>query len=181
MTEAVADTGTKAPAPVTIRAYRPTDHGACRALWAQLTERDRELYQDPTIGGADPGAGFEEHLTRLDLTGMWVAEDPRGNVVGMIGLLIDGRAGEIGPIVVAEAQRGRGIGRAMLSFVAAQARRRELRRLTITPPTRNVDAIGCFHAAGYRSLTSVTLTLDVRDGAPSGGDGLDLHGLRFSY
>lgn len=181
MTEAVADTGTRAPAPVTIRAYRPTDHGACRTLWAQLVERDRELYHDPTLGGADAGAGFEEHLTRLDLTGMWVAEDRRGAVLGMVGLLIDGRAGQLAPVVVAEGHRGRGIGRAMLEFVAAEARRRELSRLTISPPTGNVEAIGCFHAVGYDSLSRVTLTLDIRDRGRSSGETLDLHGLRFSY
>jgi ribosomal protein S18 acetylase RimI-like enzyme len=181
MTEAVADTGTRAPAPVTIRAYRPTDHGACRALWAQLVERDRDLYHDPTLGGSDAGAGFEEHLTRLDLTGMWVAEDRTGAVLGMVGLLIDGRAGQLSPVVVAEGHRRRGIGRAMLDFVAAEARRRDLRRLRITPPTGNVEAIGCFHAAGYDNLSNVTLTLDVGARARTGGGEMDLHGLRFSY
>jgi ribosomal protein S18 acetylase RimI-like enzyme len=180
MTEAVPDTGTTAPAPVTIRAYRPPDHGVCRALWAQLVEGERELYDDPRRGGADPGAGFEEHLTRLDLSGMWVAE-AEGRVVGMVGLVIDGRAGRVEPIVVDAAHRHRGIGRALLESVADQARRRELRRLTITPPARNTAAIGCFHAAGYRELTSVTLALDTRTGGPGGGAGIDLHGLRFSY
>ncbi|WP_246278593.1 GNAT family N-acetyltransferase [Phytohabitans rumicis] len=44
-----------------------------------------------------------------------------------------GRAGEIEPVVVTEARRGQGIGRALLEHVAAEARRRGLTYLTISP------------------------------------------------
>jgi hypothetical protein len=45
---------------VPIREYRPEDLHACRDLYAQLVEHHREIYDDPTIGGEDPGAGFHE-------------------------------------------------------------------------------------------------------------------------
>src|SRR5215211_4737994 len=138
-----------------IRAYRPLDHSACRGLWAELTMHHRELYDDPTFGGADPGAAFEEYLTRLDLSGIWVADHPEDGVVGMVGLLLKGRAGEVEPVVVAEHRRGQGIGRALLDQVAAEARRRGMAHLTVTPASRNEPAVRCLYRAGYDVLSNV--------------------------
>jgi GNAT superfamily N-acetyltransferase len=169
-------------ASVTIRSYRPTDHRDCRQLWAELTEEHRALYDDdPTPDGVDPGAAFEEYLTRLDLSGMWVADDVGVGVVGLVGLILDGGGGEVEPVVVTAPRRGEGIGRALLAHVADQARRRGLRRLTISPTSRNVDAIRCLHAAGYNALTSVTLAIDLSGREPGWRDGIDLHELRFQY
>jgi GNAT superfamily N-acetyltransferase len=170
-------------AAVTIRAYRPTDHRDCRRLWAELAREHRELYDDPDAATSedDLGAGFEEYLTRLDLSGMWVAEDPTDGVVGFVGLLLAGAAGEVEPVVVTTSRRGQGIGRALLAYVADQARRRGLKQLTISPASRNIDAIRCLHAAGYDALARVTLAIDLSDGGPDWRDGLDVHDLRFRY
>src|SRR5258705_5337263 len=92
---------------LTIRAYRPTDDRECRQLWAELTRADAGLYG--ATAEDDSGAAFEEYLTRLDLSGMWVASDVGGGAVGMVGLLLDGRGGEVEPLVVAPARRGRGL------------------------------------------------------------------------
>ncbi|GAA2368873.1 GNAT family N-acetyltransferase [Dactylosporangium salmoneum] len=169
------------PAPqvsaLTIRAYRPTDHRECRLLWAELTAADAGLYGTTTED--DSGAAFEEYLTRLDLSGMWVASDAGGAVVGMVGLLLDGRGGQVEPLVVASARRGEGIGRALLSHVADQARRRGLGQLSISPSARNLDAIRCLHAAGYDALARVTLAIDLGRKASVWEDGIDLHDLRF--
>ncbi len=182
MTEAAPHTAAQLAEPVTIRPYRPLDHGACRDLWAGLVRTKRDLYDDPTIGGPDPGAGFEEYLTRLDLAGIWVAEHRDDGVVGLIGLVLGGhRAGEVEPLVIAEPRRGRGIGRAMLQHVAAEAQRRGLTQVSISPDSRNVDAIHCLHAAGYDVLSSITLTMDLAPRGHTWQDGLDVHGLRFSY
>jgi GNAT superfamily N-acetyltransferase len=164
-----------------VRPYRPTDHGACRQLWAELTEHHRELYDDPTLGGADPGAAFEEYLTRIDLSGVWVADHAEDGVVGLVGLLLKGRAGEVEPVVVGAAHRGEGIGKTLLTHVADQARRRGLKYLTITPVSRNLSAIQCLHAAGYDVLSGVELTLDLARRNHQWRDGLELHDLRFSY
>lgn len=171
---------------VSIRPYRPTDHSACRALWAEHVETQRDLYDDPGLGGADPGAGFEEYLTRLDLSGMWVAEHTEDGVVGLIGLILSGRAGHVDPVVVTQRHRGRGIGTALLGHVAHQARRRALRQLSVTPASRNVVAIRTLHSAGFNTLAAVRLTLDVSGAADadetkrSESDVLDLHGLTFN-
>src|SRR6266545_4074558 len=179
----MADTVPGTEVAVTIRSYRPTDHPTCRALWAELTQQQRRLYNDPSIGGEDPGAAFEEYLTRLDLSGMWVADHAEDGVVGFVGLILAERSGEgeVEPVVVTEAHRHRGIGRALLSKVGDEARRRQLKDLTITPASRNIDAIRCLHSVGYTALSSVTLTLDLDGRGPKWQDGVDLHGLRFSY
>lgn len=165
---------------VSIRAYRPTDHSVCRALWAELTQVQRDLYDDPDRGGADPGVGFEEYLTRLDLSGMWVAEHSEDGVVGFVGLTLNGRAGEVYPVVVTQRHRSQGIGTALLAHVADQARNRALRELVVIPESRNVAAIRCLHAAGYDMLAAVRLTLNLA-GIRRETDEMDVHNLRFRY
>lgn len=181
MTQAATTTASGRTAPATIRPYRPVDHRACRDLWAELTEYHRHLYDDPTRGGADPGAGFEEYLTRLDLTGMWVADHPEDGVVGMVGLLLKGRAGEVEPVVVTQRRRSQGIGTALLAHLAREAGKRGMAALTVSPMSRNEVAIRCLNRAGFSVLSSVTLTLDLDARGHEWQDGLDLHGERFSY
>ncbi|MGI5179758.1 N-acetyltransferase family protein [Dactylosporangium sp. CA-152071] len=165
----------------TIRAYRPTDHRECRQLWAELTEEHQHLYPAAPPVSGDPGAAFEEYLTRLDLSGMWVAEILGVGVVGMVGLILDGRGGQVEPLVVASSRRGAGIGRALLSHVADQAKRRGLGQLSISPAARNVDAIRCLQAAGYDALARVTLAIDLHSDGHDWHDGIDLHAQRFRF
>jgi GNAT superfamily N-acetyltransferase len=182
MHEYMADSATRTvPATETrVRPYRPLDHRACRALWAELVGDARRLYRDAAPGGTDAGAGFEHYLARLEVSGMWVADHPEAGVVGFVGLLIRGRGGHVDPIVVSERFRGAGIGRALLDRIAAEARRRNLLELSIAPSTRNVEAIRTFHAAGYDVLATLTLTLDLT-GQDRWQDGIALHDLPFRY
>ena len=46
-------------AAISIRAYEARDLGACRDLWRELTQRNRDIYDDQAIGGDDPGSYFE--------------------------------------------------------------------------------------------------------------------------
>ncbi|MCW6007973.1 GNAT family N-acetyltransferase [Micromonospora sp. CPCC 205371] len=162
-----------------MRSYRPNDHSAGRRLWVELAAQHRQLYDDPGFGGADPGAAFEEYLTRLDLSGVWVADHPEDGVVGLVGLIMKGRSGEVEPVVVTESRRGQGIGRALLDHVAGEGRKRGLTSLTISPESRNVDAIRSLHAAGFDVLSALELTLDLGRREPERRDGLDIHQLRF--
>jgi GNAT superfamily N-acetyltransferase len=142
-------------------------------------EMRQDLYDEPS-DGTDPGAGFEDYLTRLDLSGMWVAEHPEDGVIGLIGLTLAGRSGEVYPVVVTQRHRSQGVGTALLSHVAEQARRRSLRQLAVVPDSRNVAAIKCLHSAGYDLMAAVRLTLDL-SGATKNTEEMDVHGLRFRY
>ncbi len=164
---------------VSIRPYRPSDHSVCRTLWAEFAEMRRDLYDEPSNGG-DPGAGFEDYLTRLDLSGMWVAEHPEDGVIGLIGLILAGRTGEVNPVVVTQRHRTKGVGTALLQHVAEQARKRALRQLAVVPDSRNVAAIKTLHGAGFDLLAALRLTMDLT-GTVKETDEIDLHDLRFRY
>ncbi|HEY7224882.1 MAG TPA: GNAT family N-acetyltransferase [Micromonosporaceae bacterium] len=170
----------QSPPGITVRPYRPADHNACRRLWAELVEHRGELY-GRADGADDGGVGFEEYLTRLDLSGIWVAHSDRDGVVGFVGLRLDGRAGAVDPVVVTRDQRGRGIGRALLTTVAAEARRRGLSLLTISPSARDHAALRSLRAAGFGSVSSVTLAYALTRSGRSGGheEPLELYDLRF--
>ena len=58
---------------IEIREYRPTDLSAGRDLWRQLTQRHRDIYDDQSIGGDDPGLQFDDYLATDELAGPWVA------------------------------------------------------------------------------------------------------------
>jgi len=72
------------------------------------------------------------------------------------------------------------VGRKLLRHVAGEAQKRSLTALTISPSSRNVDAIRSLHAAGYDVVSSIQLTLDL-DRTPHEWqrDGLELHELQF--
>ena len=92
------------------------------------------------------------------------------------------RAGEVEPVVVAEGMRGRGIGRALLGKVVEEARQRGLRRLTVSPPVRDVHALRSLHTAGFDKVATVTLAYDLGSSAGRSASGeakLDLHHLQF--
>jgi len=163
--------------PVTVRSYRPSDHAAGRRLWAELTQQHQQMYG---AGVDDSGAGFEDYLTRLDLGGLWVADHADDGVIGMVGLVIRGRAGEVEPVVVTFSHRHKGVGRRLLRHVAAEAKKRNMLSLTISPESRNIDAIRSLHAAGYDVVSSIELTMDLdRAGPEWQHDGLELHELQF--
>jgi len=169
----------RGPAGVTIRPYRPLDHNSCRRLWGEFIEHRNALYGHTEAG--DPEAGYEEYLTQLNLSGLWVAERSDQGIVGFVGLKLDGRAGVVDPVVVTAQLRGRGIGRALLTRVADEARRRGLTQLTISPAARDQAALRSLHTAGFGTVASVTLSYALRGSAPSSPQdaSLDLYDLHF--
>jgi N-acetylglutamate synthase-like GNAT family acetyltransferase len=166
---------------IVIRAYTPADLEACRALWAELTEHHRQIYEDPTIGGEQPGLAFDAHLARVGPDRVWVAEVD-STIYGFVGLIVEGDEGEVEPIVVTAAHRGTGIGRMLLTRVLEEAKALKLRFLGMKPVARNRDAIKFFYEAGFQALGHVDLFMDL---APSLGrtwkEGVTLHGHSFKY
>lgn len=168
---------------VAIRSLAPDDHGACRALWAALTAHHRRLYDDPTIGGDDPGAGFEAWQRRPDRVAAWVAER-EGEVVGMAGLLVPqgGDEGEVEPVVVRPDRRGEGVGAALVAQAVDEARRRGLRFANVRPVGRNRRAIRFFAGCGFDLLGRVELSMALDEELEAGfgnADVVELDGRRL--
>ena len=164
-----------------IREYRTNNYEAARQLWVELTEHHRRIYGDRSIGGDDPGAGFDDYLALSARTQSWVA-DWQGTVVGLTGLLDHGVSAEIEPVVVSEEFRQRGIGRALIDHVVRDAARRGYEYLSIRPVARNVAAIERFHQAGFRTLGGhVDLTMDLKERRHGWLEGVNLHGVDFRY
>jgi len=84
---------------VVIRNYRPKDLESCRSLWRELTQWHRLLYDDASIGGKHPEKFFDKHLARVGKDHLWVAVI-NTNIIGLIGLILDGEEAEIEPLIV---------------------------------------------------------------------------------
>jgi GNAT superfamily N-acetyltransferase len=143
-------------ANVDVRCYESSDLDRCRALWAELTQRHREIYDDPSIGGAQPGLEFDGHLARVGAERVWVAVLD-GDVVGFASLIHNGDEAEIEPVVVASTHRGQRIGQALVSRVIEEAKKLGVLCLGVKPVARNRDAISFFYEAGFRTLGHVHL------------------------
>ncbi len=166
---------------VAVRDYSPKDYEVCRHLWVELTLHHREIYGDPTIGGDDPGSGFDAYLEVPERVGSWVAVSD-SHVVGLTGLFDHGFSGEVEPVVVAGGWRHQGIGRVLIERVVAEACGRGFEYLAIRPVARNVAAIQNFYAAGFRTLGGhIDLTMDLKERRHRWLDGVNLHGRDFHY
>ena len=166
---------------VVVRDYAPADYSACRMLWVELTEHHRRIYEDPSIGGGDPGSAFEDYLALPQRVASWVA-DLDGRVVGLSGLFDRGAGGEVEPVVVTERFRGGGVGRLLLERVVTEAVARGYESLAIRPVARNVSAIRWFYDAGFQTLGGhVDLTMDLASRRHRWRAGTRLHGLDFRY
>lgn len=166
---------------VEIRDYRPSDVEGCRELWRDLTQRHRDIYDDATIGGEDPGPAFDEYLVHPQFWKAWVA-DEGGDLSGLCGLLVDGAEAELEPIVVRPAHRGRGIGAALARHAVTEARALGKRFIKVRPVGRNVEAIAFFRQEGFRLLNRVELAIPLAEGAgPADAREVDVHGLSFRF
>ena len=169
------------PVEVVVRPYEGDDVDAGRRLWFELTDHHRRLFDEPTIGGDDPGAHFDVSLATPERVATWVAVLD-GDIVGLTGLFDHGAHGELEPEIVTERLRSRGIGRRLVEEVVAESRRRGHDYLAVRPVARNTAAIARFHAAGFRTLgahVDLTMDLRLRDRILLGGT--SLHGLDFRY
>ena len=142
--------------PVAIRPFEEQDAPACRGLWAELSRWHRALYDDPSIGGDDPGSGFDE----LAGARIWVAER-RGSVVGFVGLLIRGRQAEIEPVVVSFDVRGQGVGRSLVETAVEAAQAEGVKQIKASPVARNTTALRFFHRLGFDTIGHVDVLLDL--------------------
>jgi len=147
-------------AVATIRRYRPEDLEQCRSLWAELTVWHRQLYADDSIGGVDPGSGFDDLLDQIGPERIFVAEQD-GRLVGLAGMIVSGRKVELEPLSVRAGCRGLGIGRELADAVVAAARAEGVEQVVVRPTGRNVEAIRVFHALGFDVVSRVELVHDL--------------------
>jgi len=165
---------------LSIRQYRSSDIEQCRNLWKELTEHHRTIYNDPTIGGRSPEYYFDEHLKNVGHERIWVAEYDN-KVVGIAGLIVKDNEGEIDPVVVSSKHRGKGIGKAIVEFVIKEARKLNLKYLSVKPVLRNIDAIAFYHHIGFRGIGQIELFMELTPNLDKWVDGIELYGCLFKY
>lgn len=127
---------------LTIRDARPADASAIAVLLKQL-------------GYPSDADEVEERLDRLRVVGdRVVVAELDGDVVGLAHLQVtpaierDRPVGKLGALVVDEAQRGHGIGRALVEAVEAEARLRGCELLFLTTSERRDDAHAFYESVG---------------------------------
>jgi GNAT superfamily N-acetyltransferase len=167
--------------PVLIRPYQSPDLEACRALWVELTQHHRDIYDDPSIGGDAPGLCFDRHLARVGGERLWVAEQA-GQVIGLTGLMVEGQEAEVEPLIVATTHRGQRIGRALVGRMVEEARRIGVRYLSVKPVARNLEAIDFYYGCGFRHLGEIEMFMELQPSRPGlWKSGPELFGHVFEY
>lgn len=166
---------------IEIRNYQESDLEICRELWVVLTQRHRDMYDAPGIGGDEPGKYFDEHLEKVGSDNIWLAE-LKDKVVGMIALEEDNEGTlVIEPIIVHSNYRNQGVGMALLEHMKDVAKERKSQYLSIKPVARNAQAMELFHRAGFINLGHVEMFIDFSDKENKWKPGMKIHELDCRY
>jgi ribosomal protein S18 acetylase RimI-like enzyme len=140
--------------PITIRTYRPEDRDACRSL-----------YVDGLTGGKiaanDTGLDIDDVPTAY-LSGQddhfWVAINPEGEVVGMIGVQrCDDGMGEIRRLRVRKDSRRRGVGSALMETAIKFCRERQFLKITLDTFMDRDPAIRLFEKFAFNHSRTRTV------------------------
>jgi len=168
-----------------IRQYEESDFNSCRhRLWVQLTERHREIYDAPHIGGDDPGKHFETHLEAVGPERLWVAELD-GEVVGLTGLIVGDQdtdiepVSEIEPLVVDDRFRGQGVGSALIDFLKIHVRTHNLPEIVVKPVARNRLMLEFMAKQGFDTMGTVELILRDESSSTKWDFGAEVSGVAF--
>ncbi len=166
---------------IKIRSYQQSDLEVCHNLWLELTIKHREIYDDPTIGGESPGLYFDKLLAQVGPERLWVAEFEE-KVVGLTGLILNGQEAEVEPLIITPIYRGKGIGRALLNYAIEQAKKLDVRYLSVRPVARNEEAIAFFYQSGFRLLGHIEMFMDLKAVKPDAWkSGIKLFGHKFKF
>jgi ribosomal protein S18 acetylase RimI-like enzyme len=166
------------PESFIIRKYQSGDLEDCRALWRELVEWHREIYQDPTIGGSHPEEHFDKHLAENGSDLLWVAVDG-SKVVGLMGLIVKGNEAEMEPLIVSRAYRHKRTGEKLVSTAINEVRTKGIRFLKVAPVARNTRAIEFYYKQGFTVLGSIELFMDFSEYQWKKGP--KLCGSQFNY
>ena len=167
---------------IKIREYQDSDFETCRSLWAELVEYHQCIYEADSLGGDDPGQGFERYMANPLRRGTWVAEI-NGKVVGLVGLLVESEEhSEVEPIVVSGPYRGQGIGGVLMRRVVAEAEKSGTRFLSIRPGVRNKNGLAAFTRLGFNRVWTVQLIRELKPTSIKKWlPGLKIHDNELSY
>lgn len=164
-----------------IRCYEASDIERCRSLWAEMVQRHRDIYDDPSIGGDNPGMEFDAHLSRVGPEKVWIAAS-KEEIVGLVSLIQNDQEAEVEPIVVSAKHRGQGVGEKLLSHAIEQAKTLGVLCLSVKPVARNEEAIAFFHKAGFRVLGHIQQFVWLGPSSPGQWKpGPELYGKSFDY
>ncbi len=103
-----------------------------------------------------PASAWERATMQAEIASEWgryiIAVDGDGRALGYAGLRAVGVEGDEQTIAVAEGARGRGIGRALLAELLAEAGRRGVRELFLEVRADNDVARGLYASVGFEEI-----------------------------
>ena len=164
-----------------IRLYRDEDREACRSLWAEMVQRHRDIYDDQSIGGDDPGLEFDIHLQSIGSDHLFVVE-LQGEVVGLTSLIQNDQEAELEPVIVSSKHRSKGIGAKLIDHAVEEAKKLDVLCLYVKPVARNKEAVAFFYDCGFRTIGHIQQFMWLGESAPdTWKDGLEIFGKTFKY
>jgi ribosomal protein S18 acetylase RimI-like enzyme len=166
---------------IKIRNYKDSNYDVCLMLSRELVQHHADIYEDPSIADGDSVKWFDGLLRKNGYVGMWLAE-VGGQTAGFAGLFSYGEEGEIEPVIVASSFRNRGIGTELIRYIVKEARKRQVRFLSIRPTARNKEALALFVRLGFNLIGHVDLFQDL---SPTSNrkwkPGIVIHGNELKY
>lgn len=131
----------------TIRELRPSDFDDLIALFERVAAERRWI-------GTEPGFDHERYRTgwRRVLAGEWGAAfiyEDAGRIAGYVGIHPHDEYGHVLGMLVDEAHRSKGIGKALLERATAWARERGLQHISLLVFPHNERAIELYRKAGF--------------------------------
>jgi N-acetylglutamate synthase-like GNAT family acetyltransferase len=154
-----------------------------RNLWVELTQHHRDLYDDQSIGGDNPGLYFDKHLEKVGKDNIFFAKFD-GQIVGLVGLQPLEQEGcyEVEPVVVLKEYRGKGVGGFMLEEIQIIAKARGVKYLSIKPELKNKKVVEFYYNSGFKTIGEIELFIDLQDNSTSSfDDKIDIFGMEFNY
>ena len=166
---------------VVIREYQDTDFDVCAALSRELAQHHAEIYDVPSIAMKDQAKWLDGLIHKEGYSGIWLVEVD-GKISGFCGLFSYGEEGELEPVIVAKSSRNKGIGTRLIRHVVNEAKKRNIRYLSIRPVARNKDAIALFTRLGFNMVGYVDLFQDLSNKQDrEWKSGLTIHGMQLKY
>ena len=164
-----------------IRNYTNSDLDVCRSLWTEMVQRHRNIYEDQSIGGNDPGLEFDTHLDLVGHNHIWLAES-EGEVIGFTSLIIRDQEAELEPVIVSQKHRGKGIGKRLIEYAIEEVKKLNILYLSVRPVARNEEAISFFYDCGFRTIGHIQQFIWLGESQPNvWKDGIEILGKKFKY